>query len=290
MLKVKMVVAAELEIKRMKSDLNHHFFQSMVHSARLILLNRDHSTPELPDYALCHFCLDTYVSKLCAFLDFDEDTVFAKFKTDFAPDLEAYDKGSTPQAFRVKYAKDSAILFHLMKEIYMTRWKTKLEEMNAKEKANILEQASRSLQKHAVTEKVAAAVTMEDTVDRQTIEDLIQERVTAATKKLQANIGRLENKLSRTPTDSVGGKNQPGGAKQASRASPTERKTNMKPPGTTASAKKPAPRKTKTKENEAASAAAADNASKKPKQNAKAQKPKKPGNGKPTKATVSFKS
>jgi hypothetical protein len=290
-MKTHLVQVGTLEIQRTEREINLCFFKALVGFSRLILLDQNYQDENPPTRNLALLCLEDHGRGLIRHLSFDAPQIFETFHETADADNELYLRGTLSADFRRQYSKAAIILTSLMHELYVTRWTTKLASMAAKEKANALEQARKAILKEDITAATATAMNFEDTVDKSTIGDLINDALAQKFKPVKTQLSRLEQQISRTSiqdsTDTTGQKNSRRGT--PSRAS--LKKTNTKPateskPATKVKARKKTPSPARNRDS--ADGDARDSSPAPTKGRQKKQKPK-PSNKPPNKNTVRFK-
>jgi hypothetical protein len=243
-LKVQMVMAARMEIDLLDQKSRETFYQALQGFAQLILIETA-TDPVIPTAAqvrlLALSTLDRNVNCYTTPDNFNLNpiTLFSEYKKMTDDTNPTWIQGSADDIYCSNHADDITNLTKMMFETIVQRWNDKLQAMNEKEKAALLESTQRSFFKTQSTKEAANAIALEHSMDESKMDSVIADKVAKENKALRAKIDQLETLIRRTNiTD--GAKNTTRGANLA-RAS--NQKTNTKkkaPPPDPSSRKQPA--------------------------------------------------
>jgi hypothetical protein len=289
-LKLQMIMAARMEIDvidKKSRALFHHALQGF---AQLILIESATGpvcTPTTDQVRLLALStLDINVEHFTMPHNFGLDPVslFSDYKSFNDDPLPIWTQGCADIGYCTDHSADIELLTSLMYDTIAQRWLDKLNAMNEKEKAALLESTQLSFSKTKSTKEAADAIALETTMDETKMDSVIANKVAIENKALRSKIDNLEALIRRT-TINDDSKNSGRGANTA-RAS--QQKTNLKKKATQQDASK---RKTPAKQNrrgKPAAAAAPASATSSNGTAAKGKKKTKKPPGKGTKRNVAF--
>jgi hypothetical protein len=241
-LKVQMVMAARMEIDVLDKKSGEIFYQALQGFAQLILIETatDPLTPTAAQVRLLALStLDRNIEQFTMPYNFDLGpiTLFSEYKTVTDDTLPTWTQGSADTKYCTDHAANIAQLTKFMFETIIQRWMDKLQAMNEKEKAALLESTQRSFFKTKSTREAANAIALKHSLDKNKMDSVIADKVATKNKALRAKIDHLETLIRRTKIHNKP-KNTRGGANLA-RASKQKANAKKKAPPPAASPCKP---------------------------------------------------
>jgi hypothetical protein len=292
-LKVQMVMAARMEIDVIDRKSREVFYQALQGFSELILIEGA-TGPVTPTAAqVRELALSTLDKNIKHFTEphnflLDPVSLFSEYKTATDDALPIWTLGCADDSYCSDHANDITELTSLMFETIAQRWLDKVQAMNDKEKAALLEARQRSFFQTTSTKEAAEAIALEKTMDETRMDDIIANKVAKESKALRAKLSNLESMVRRATISDTTAKNSEGGAKPA-RASKKKTNTRKKPPpsdGSNRNRKHPANKNSRKPDEAAASA----NATWRKGAAVKSKKKNKKPSGNSSKKNVAFKS
>jgi hypothetical protein len=176
---------ATLECTRIETEMAKLFFQASQGLALLLLIQKDYTWVSPPSKTLLLLCLERYTKILKRHLPFDENTVFTKYKelADTTSDLHTRGSISLDDAEPVK--REISMLFSILKEMFVTKQDRFLDKCKEKATEAVLLKTCRQLQATSSTKATSTALDLEESIDKSTIIDLINDTVNNKIKSLQ---------------------------------------------------------------------------------------------------------
>ena len=203
-LKAATKVVTQEELNVLKMDIQAHFFNGLYDLSMLVLINENTTRKDQPARALSLRIIETHGKSLLKHTGLTASDIYQRYKEHFN-EPEAHTPGSVPEELSLAVAPLIDSTHGILDVIFVQSWELAEANLIAQEKKAAMDLYMKSRTAEASNEETAMIVDAEQSINSDTILDLIKAGVQEETKKLRTQVNTLQNKLSTQPKKTLGG-------------------------------------------------------------------------------------
>ncbi len=194
-LKAATKVVTQEELNVLKQDIQAHFFNGLYDISMLVLINENQTRPDQPARALSLRIIETHGSTLLKHTGLTTSDIYQRYKEHFN-EAEAHKPGSLPEELTLAVAPFIDATHEILDVIFVKSWELAVANLIAQEKKAAMDLYMKSRTAETSNEETAMIVDAEQSINSDTIKDLIKAGVQEETRNLRTQVNTLQNKLS----------------------------------------------------------------------------------------------